>query len=501
MSLPAVVAIFARRQRRVAIAVFVAVLGTVALVTALLPERYRADATLVVGGDRSVTVGGSVQADEVLARTYAELLDAADTKAAVRAALPFRVVGSLGERIDVRVVTGTQLVRVTAEDGRPDRAQILADTYVTTFARRQADTAAQVRGDQADALEDRIGTVAAEVARLKAGVDPAALAQAETRLQAARDAYSAAQEDIALRGADVAVASRAARPTSPSAPRPLLYLAMGVLIALGLAATAALIADRFDDRFRDEDELTAAAGAPVLARVPRRGGDQRAVREAYDVLCSNLRAADPAGDRRLLLVTSAMAGEGKSFTVMRLAEAFARREISVLAIDGDLRRPTLPAAAGVQSPKGVSNLLVEEARDPRDLVIASASPGVALLPAGPRPPHPAALLSTKRLRTLVMSLRRAYDVVLVDSPPVPAGADTTALGGAVDGAILVADLDRARRRALRTTLAQLERAGVEVVGVVLNQVRGWDRDQYGYYGPSAGETATVTRLPPVASAR
>lgn len=491
MPLPALVQLFAVRQRRVVLAVFVAVLGTVAVVTALLPARYRAEASLVVGGERSVTVGGSVQADEVLARTYAELLESADTKAAVRAALPFRVGGSLGARTGVRVVPGTQLIEVTAEDGRPERAQALADAYVTTFAQRQADAAAAQRDTQRRVLEERIGLLAGEVARLKAGGSAAALAQAETRLSAARAAYSAAQEDVALRGADVAVASRAARPARPSAPRPLLYLTMGVLLALGLAAAAALVADRFDDRFRDEDELAAAAGAGVLARVPRRGGDERAVREAYDVLCANLRAGDPSGERRLLLVTSAMASEGKSFTVMRLAEAFARRKISVLAIDADLRRPTLPAAPGIVAPKGVSSLLVEEARDPRELVISSASPGVALLPAGPRLPHPAALLATERLRALTAALRRAYDVVLVDSPPVPAGADTTALGAAVDGAILVADLDRARRRALLDTRAQLERAGVEVVGVVLNQVRG--RDRYGYYGPPA-ETARVTPL-------
>ena len=497
MSLPALVTLFAVRQRRIVVAVFVAVLATVAVVTALLPERYQAEATLVVGGDRSVTVGGSVQADEVLARTYAELLDAPDTKTAVLAALPFRIDGSLGDRTSVRAVTGTQLIRVTAEDGRPERAQQLADTYVATFARRQADAAAGAQTAQREDLERRIGSLAAEVARLKgAGGDAAALAQADTRLQAARAAYSAAQEDVALRGADVAVASRAARPGSPSAPRPLLYLTMGVLLALGLAAAAALVADRFDDRFRDEDELSAAAGVPVLARVPRRGGDERAVHEAYDVLCANLRAADPSGERRLLLITSAMASEGKSFTVMRLAEAFARRKISVLAIDGDLRRPTLPAAAGLESPKGVSSLLVEPARDPRELVIASASPGVALLPSGPTPPHPAALLATGRLRLIVGSLRRAYDVVLLDSPPVPAGADTTALGGVADGAIIVADLDRARRRALRTTRAQLERAGVEVVGIVLNQVRGRARDDYGYYASSAESSPSprVTRL-------
>ncbi len=436
----------------------------------------------------------------MLARTYAELLEAADTKAAVRAALPFPVDGSLGARTSIRVVAGTQLIRVTAEDARPERAQALADTYVTTFANRQAKAAANLRGAQRDGLETRIGALAAEVAKLKPSGDAAALAQAESRLEAARNAYSAAQENLALRGADVAVASRAARPGSPSAPRPVLYMTMGVLLALGLAAAAALVADRFDDRFRDEDELTAAVGAPVLARVPRRSADERPVREAYDVLCANLRAADPAGDRRLLLVTSAMASEGKSFTVMRLAEAFARRRITVLAVDGDLRRPTLPAAAGTASTKGLSSLLVEEPRNPRDLVVASGGLGVALLPAGPRPPHPAALLATERLRSLIASLRRAYDIVLVDSPPVPAGADTTALGGAVDGAILVVDLDRASRRALKASRAQLERSGVDLVGIVLNQVRGWNRDQYGYYGPSA-ESRTVRPVTPLARVR
>ncbi|MGI8623668.1 MAG: polysaccharide biosynthesis tyrosine autokinase [Solirubrobacteraceae bacterium] len=492
MPLPHLLQLVLARQRRVFLTVFPVAMVAAAAITFALPKQYRAEATLFVGENRPVTTGASaVQLDEVLARTYVSLLATPDVQKAVVRALPFPLdPAQLDAKVSIEVATGTQLIRIAAVDADRERARRLADVYATTFVDQQRQSSATLNESQLEALRLRIGGLAQEVSRLGGSQAPAGIARRavdETELQAARDAYAATQQSLALQGSNVSLASHATRPTDPSKPRPKLYLVLGFVVALALGAAAAALVDRFDDRLRGEEDLGSLVPMPLLARVPvAAAGLEPAPQEAFDLLCANLRAGDSAGERRVIAVTSALPGEGKSFVVGELATAFARLGTSVLAVDCDLRRPTLGLQLGGRPAKGVTNLLVEARRDPQELVVAAAG-GVHLLASGPLPPSPAALLGMARLRELFGGFRERYDHVVVDSAPVTAGADTTALATAVDGVVLVVDLARGRRRALAEALAQLERAETEIVGVVLNRVRGSD---HGYmpYGSAPAST-------------
>ncbi len=480
------------RQRRVFAAVALTAFAIAAVVTFALPKQYRAEATLFVGENRSVTTGaGAVQLDEQLARTYVALLRTPEVTQAVVRALPFDLAPSaLEPKVDVAVPTGTRLIRIGATDASPRRAQALADAYATTFVDGQRTASAATSSRQLAELRTRIGNLGQLIQRLQRDASPAAAARrsvAETELQSARDAYVSTQRSLALSGADISVASRATLPGSPSRPRPKLFLALGLLVALALAGAAAAFADRFDDRLRDEGELLELLGAPVLARVPlQTAGHEAATREAFDLLRANL-SAEAGGRDRLLAVTSALPGEGKTFAVGQLASAFARLGNSVVAVDCDLRRRALGTAIGTPGARGVTTLLVESHNDALDLVGPTSLPGVRLLAAGPSAPNSPALLGMRRMGEVFDRLGERYEHVVVDSAPVTVVADTTALAAAVDAVVVVVDLDRAGRRALKEAAAQLRRAGTPIAGIVLNRVaaRAFAYEPYGADGAGA----------------
>ena len=135
---------------------------------------------------------------------------------------------------------------------------------------------------------------------------------------------------------------------------------------------------------------------------------------------------------------------------------------------------------------------------PVDLRSESITLGVRVLPTGPVPPNPSVLLGLPRFRQVIEELRAAADYVVIDTPPVPAGVDASAVSQVVDGVVLVIDLDRSKRDALEVTRDQLEQADARLLGIVLNRVP--DRlGQYGY-GSYAQETPIESPAPPPAAA-
>ena len=498
MSLVRLSELFFVRHRRTFLLVFLAAFAAAVAVTYSLPERYRATATLVVGENRPLATGAtSVQLDEVLTRTYASLLETSGVERDVLRALPFPLQqGDLSGRVEFEVVSATRLIRIKTLDEDPRRAQQLANAYALTFVRRQQRSAEESGRDRLARLSARIGALAFEVRRLdqettREGIDRRARAEAE--LEAARAAYATTQQNIALQGTNVAVASRATVPTEPATPRTKLLLALGLLFALALAAVAVLVRNVFDDRPEGEDELTALFGVPVLTRLPHeRGGVPTArLQEALDVLRTVLSLQDRVRDPRRIAVTSGARAEGKTTVVQLLTTAFARAGERAVAVDCDLRRPGLAERFGVAGDRGVTTALVESRRDPIELVMPAPHQGVSVLPAGPPPPNPGVLLGLPRLGEIFSELGMEFDRVIIDTPPAEAGADAMTVTATVDGVIVVVDLMRARRRALRALRDELAGSGAPVLGLVLN--RAPTGASYGY-GPVATRTGAGPRI-------
>jgi succinoglycan biosynthesis transport protein ExoP len=285
----------------------------------------------------------------------------------------------------------------------------------------------------------------------------------------------------------------------------------GLLAGLGIA----LAREQFDDKIRSSAEFAEISKAEVLAELPVSdlgagsmtiadkpfGETAEAVRE----LRTALRFLSVKRPIRTVLVTSAGAGEGKSFVAANLAAAWAMSGVRTILISSDMRRPSLERLFKAETPrKGLSEAIVDavlsghgrsmsgfsymddlEAEqlvesgddgeagigslDVDELLVSTGVDGLFLLPSGPSPPNPAELLGSPELGKLLVALRERAEVLVLDSPPVMAVTDALVLTAQADGVLFVVSENRTSRAAAQRALRLLESGLAPVLGVVVNR--------------------------------
>jgi capsular exopolysaccharide synthesis family protein len=256
---------------------------------------------------------------------------------------------------------------------------------------------------------------------------------------------------------------------------------LGLLVGIGAAWLRSLL----DRELHSSDEVQRLVNLPVLASVPLRRGidaDDLVTREAYDVLRTNLTFLSLEAPLAVLTVTSSEAGEGKSATAEGLAYAARRRDLKVLLIDGDLRTAQLSTRLGAGKQPGLVNVVA--AGNQPESVIVEIGAGISLLPAGPTPPNPPSVLASAKTAKLIADLRRTYDLIVIDSPPVGSLADAAILAALSDASILVARAGQTDRTALVAAAEALGRTPAPIVGVVVFERRSLDSVYY----PAGGQT-------------
>lgn len=203
------------------------------------------------------------------------------------------------------------------------------------------------------------------------------------------------------------------------------------------------------------------------------------VREAYKTLRTNVSFSLTGEEKcKVVMVTSAMQGEGKSTTAINLAVSYAMTDRKVLIVDCDLRRPKLARLLQMNSRVGLSNLIMNPELK-KDAVLASKTPGLDVLLSGDIPPNPSELLGSPRMQRILAELREDYDFIILDSPPVNMVTDAVVLAPETDGVLVLVRANQTDRGAVIHAMEQLEYAKAKVLGFVLNDVN-MEKTHYGY---------------------
>ncbi|MFO0959123.1 MAG: polysaccharide biosynthesis tyrosine autokinase [Isosphaeraceae bacterium] len=297
---------------------------------------------------------------------------------------------------------------------------------------------------------------------------------------------------------------------SPVTDKRVRYMAIAPLGVLGVLLVGVVLLEVRSGRVTHPDDLTGRLRAEIFTVPPlptlraaalddqRRLGQVEEFAQRMDHLRVALCGAGAHGEGRCVMITSAMGGEGKTILAAQLAGRCANAGLSTLLIDADLRRPMLARLLEVAEQPGLVEVLAGDVEPEAALAVIGSAGGFHLLPAGGAGPDPSRLFSGPAFGDLLQRLRAAFDVVIVDTPPVLPVPDALQLGRWADGAVLAVRHDNSRSHLVERANHLLNSARIPLLGVVVNGVRTPDSaySHYGAYTSQRGAEARVDAATP-----
>lgn len=321
-----------------------------------------------------------------------------------------------------------------------------------------------------------------------------------------------------IEGTSAKIVDPAVLPAKPSSPNYVVNTMVGFLLGMTMSVSIIVLYEIFDITIRTEDDISADGKHPVLAAVPdmtapskgnyyyygknqkktKKPGQHKkqtelvgpeisfAAAEAYKLLRTKLQFSF-SGDSssRIIGVSSALSGEGKSLTAVNLAYTLSQLGGRVLLIDCDMRRPTISTKLPVTKTPGLSNYLAGQTSMEaifQNCGIHGEESAFTVVAAGRNPPNPVELLSSARMTKMLKSLRASYDYILLDLPPMGEVSDALAVAKELDGVLFVVRQNYCNRIAYNAAVRQFEFIGARILGVVYN-CASEQKAKYGkYYG-------------------
>ena len=257
----------------------------------------------------------------------------------------------------------------------------------------------------------------------------------------------------------------------------------------------AVLRDSLDTSIKRVEDLQKITGAGTLGMIAFDHDAQKSPlvtaidptsqrSESFRTLRTNLQFVDIDHPPRTVVITSAVAGEGKSTTACNLAITLAQAGIRVALVESDLRRPKIAEYLGVEGSVGLTSVLIGRA-SLDDALQTWGRSGLAVLASGPIPPNPSELLGSGHMVALLRQLQQRFDVVIIDAPPLLPVTDAAVLSRICDGAVIVVRYGRTKREQLERTAKALSTVDARILGTVMNMAptKGPDAYAYGYgYG-------------------
>lgn len=282
-----------------------------------------------------------------------------------------------------------------------------------------------------------------------------------------------------------------ARPVDiPVSPRVALNLGLGFIGGIGLGLTFAFFVAYIDDRVKSSFDIEGVVGLPLVGIIPQIkrmeqpdkaqivvNNADRQVSESFLTLHSSLRLKDESKNAKCVLTTSTVPGEGKSFITTNVALTFAAHGERVVVVDCDLRKPNVHKSFRIENLKGVIDVCAGTATID-DVVVRNLQPNLDVIAAGGRAKNPTHILNSKNFEVMLSDLRKRYDRVFIDTPPLAAVSDALIILPLVDGSIFTIFFNKVRRKAAQFAAKKLLDANVPCFGAVLN---GLNLAVSGYY--------------------
>jgi capsular exopolysaccharide synthesis family protein len=310
--------------------------------------------------------------------------------------------------------------------------------------------------------------------------------------------------EAGLESTEIDIIDNAVPPVAPTLQaRSSMMIVDGVLM-LTLGLVVAFVLESLDTGIRTVAQIESISGLPSLALIPRIrrtaaelaaqtpvqrnlgvvGAPMSQFAEAFRALRTSLLLSVAGREPQVILLTSATPGEGKTTVAMNLACVLAQRDVRVLLIDADLRRPTVHHRFNINGKVGLSSVLTGSVTIDQAIQRVTEIPKLDILVSGPVPPFPTEMLASDAMKRLIAECRGVYTHIVLDSPPLLSITDSVVLAHDADAVVLVVRQGKSNKHAVRRARDLLLRAGTRITGTALNAVDLNSPEYYAYYGYS-----------------
>jgi capsular exopolysaccharide synthesis family protein len=310
--------------------------------------------------------------------------------------------------------------------------------------------------------------------------------------------------EAGLESTEIDIIDNAVPPTSPSLQSRSTMMLVDGIIMLTLGIVIAFVLESLDTGIRTVAQIESISGLPSLALIPRIrrsavevasqtpvqrnlgviGAPMSQFAEAFRALRTSLLLSVAGREPKVILLTSATPSEGKTTVAMNLACVFAQRDVRVLLIDADLRRPTVHHRFNINGKVGLSSVLTGSVTLEQAVQRVAEVPTLEVLVSGPVPPFPTEMLGSDAMKQLLAQCRGIYTHIVLDSPPLLSITDSVVLAHDADAVVLVVRQGKSNKHAVRRARDLLLRAGTRITGTTLNAVDLNSPEYYAYYGYS-----------------
>ena len=286
----------------------------------------------------------------------------------------------------------------------------------------------------------------------------------------------------------------------PVAPKKAQIALIAFVLAMLIPAAIIYIKGLIFPSFHDKVELEKLTQIPVLSEIPNCNKDEffvvkeksnNTASELFRLLRNNLQFTLTSPDKKVIMVTSSVSGEGKTFVSSNLATAFAHAGKKTLIIGLDIRRPMAALHFGFDNKKGITNYLSGQETNVDNIIHATQTKGLDIIPGGPVPPNPNELLLTKNLDNLIAEMRNRYDIIIIDSAPVGMVSDSFLIDRVIDTTLFVTRSKYTSRSHVKNINAYSANGRLKSLYLCINAVdmttRTYSYRRYGYgYGYGYG---------------
>lgn len=467
-----------RRGLPLALGIGVLAAGLAYYMSQKMVPVYRATATLLISDTRpSSQFGVTLLTAPVLAPSAYEaavrsapVLDAArDTLLATTGDAPGRTDLLRNMGLDIEVDNPSTLMWLWAENPSPDDATAIANALSEALRSWDIQRARTNVEAIIAALEGNLLALDAQLERALASNPPDPITVQSLRDRRADNTVSL-ETARALQSSAVGyveLLEPALVPTSPISPSPTRNTALAFCLGAALAYVLILARLTLDTKFKDPDDMAASLGENVLA-VFQKVSNRHISKETANFLRANVLSQLVDAHPKVILVTSARPGEGKTSVAIAMAESIARSNYRTLLVDADLRRP---AVAQAYSLPGVMHQrfddLLKDPRMPlRTSIIKTSGANLHVLAGRPASVNPSELLTTGFAAALE-TIKSQFDVVVIDSAPVLPIADTLSMVPYVTSAVFVVNVSRSDRKGVAAAVRLLRRLDTRLLGLVI----------------------------------